>query len=493
MVRKLSLFGFCIALCQMLSAQEKAAMASAPYRSLTPADKWELGINLGLPYIDGDVKAKFPGFGAGLHVRKSIDHIFSLRGNFNYLGLKAEGEEASNPRTSETTWISGSGQVVAALNNIRYNKPYRKVLLNAFAGVGGNSFKVDATNIPQADGSQIIDGESFNSFHLETGLNVAFRINPNVNVAVEWTVFTPFGGDADLVDGDENVRAITTTYRDNVHYPHVSLNFNMGGKTKDGIAKSEPLYWLNPMGQVADAITALEARPIYDPTDTDKDGIIDAIDDEDNSPAGARVDSKGVTLDSDGDKVPDYKDKEPYTAPAYVANVDGNGVGRVPKPITEEDVNRIVDAKIAAIKLPEPSKGMEGWFLPIVNFGDNRYDISYGEYEKLYQVASVLKSNPNIKVVVTGHTDQRSSEGYNNVLSFNRAKAAIEFLGTQHGIARDRLLLNFSGESAAMVPSPASRQNRRVEFRVAKAGDQDMSRPEGPEAGKGRFKGNTGY
>ena len=66
-------------------------------------------------------------------------------------------------------------------------------------------------------------------------------------------------------------------------------------------------------------------------------------------------------------------------------------------------------------------------------------------------------------------------------------------MGTQHGIARDRLLLNFSGESAAMVPSPASRQNRRVEFRVAKAGDQDMSRPEGPEAGKGRFKGNTGY
>lgn len=490
MVRKLSLFGFFIALCNLLSAQEKAAMSSAPYRSLSPADKWELGVNLGLPYIDGDVNAKFPGFGAGLHVRKSIDHIFSVRGNVNYLSAKNEGKD--DDRKASTTWLSGSAQVVAALNNVRYNKPYRKVLINAFVGLGVNSFAVDATNIPQESGATTLD-DKFNSSHLESGANITFRVNPNFNVGFEWTIYTPFGGNSDLLDGDENVRANVTTYRDNIHYPHVSLNFNLGGKSADGVAKSEPIYWVNPMGQVADAITALEARPIYDPTDTDKDGIIDAIDDEDNSPAGARVDSKGVTLDSDGDKVPDYKDKEPFTEPAYVNNVDASGVGRAPKPITESDVNRIVDAKIAAIKLPEPPKGLNNWFLPIVNFGDNSFGIGYGEYEKLYQVASVMKANPDLKVVATGHTDKRSSEKYNNVLSFNRAKAAIEFLVNQHGISRDRLLLNFSGESAELVPGTSSRQNRRVEFRVAKPEDKDMSRPEGPEAGKGRFKGNTGY
>jgi pSer/pThr/pTyr-binding forkhead associated (FHA) protein len=31
-----------------------------------------------------------------------------------------------------------------------------------------------------------------------------------------------------------------------------------------------------------------------------------------------------------------------------------------------------------------------------------------------------------------------------------------------------------------------------VEFRVAGKDDKEMGRPEGPEAGKGRFKGNTG-
>jgi hypothetical protein len=36
----------------------------------------------------------------------------------------------------------------------------------------------------------------------------------------------------------------------------------------------------------------------------------------------------------------------------------------------------------------------------------------------------------------------------------------------------------------------SSQLNRRAEFRVAKAGETDKARPEGPEAGKGRFMGN---
>jgi outer membrane protein OmpA-like peptidoglycan-associated protein len=107
----------------------------------------------------------------------------------------------------------------------------------------------------------------------------------------------------------------------------------------------------------------------------------------------------------------------------------------------------------------------------------------------------VLKNNSKVRIMVTGHMDQTGSEGYNNVLSYNRAKAAIEFLVTQHGIARDRLVLDWAGESTAMVPAKSSQLNRRSEFSVAKAGATDKDRPEGPDAGKGRFMGNkaSGY
>jgi OmpA-OmpF porin, OOP family len=477
-----------------LAAQD-AAPAGGTYRSLSPADQWEVGVDLGIPSINGDIDAKIPGFGGGVHLRKSLDHIFSVRGNLLFASMKNENEKESDPtaalRSSETSWFSGDAQVVIALNNLRFNKPYRKVLLNAFTGIGVQRFEVDAKNVvlPSTDiGSRTEDGVNP---YVNFGAGLAFRFSPKFNLGIEYTVAQIFGKQADLLDGDENVNQNRTSYRDVMHWPHLSLNFNIGGKDKAGNKKSEPLYWANPMAMTADAITALEARPIYNPTDTDGDGIIDDIDDEDNSPAGARVDTKGVTLDSDGDKVPDYQDKEPYSPPGY--KVDAMGVAQVPKPITEADVNRIVDAKIAAIKFPEP-KATE-WFLPMINFNDNRYDIRYSEYEKLYQVASVLKNNPDLKVVAVGNTDLRGSEGYNNVLSYNRAKSAIETLVAQFGVSRDRLILNWAGETTLLVPEKGSSMtNRRVEFRVAK-GETEMARPEGPEAGKGSFKGNkaAGY
>ena len=101
-----------------------------------------------------------------------------------------------------------------------------------------------------------------------------------------------------------------------------------------------------------------------------------------------------------------------------------------------------------------------------------------------------MKANPTIKLVVSGNTDRTSSERYNNVLSYNRANAVIAHLTSQYGIARDRVVLNWSGEATNIIPTDgANLTNRRVEFRVAK-GETEMGRPEGPEAGKGRIKGN---
>lgn len=471
-----------------LSAQDAMApTASAPYRSFTPADQWELGLHAGVPFVSGDLDGKL-GFGGGLHVRKALDHIFSVRVG----GLYAKTKNEVDPSSAEMSWLSGSAQLVVTVNNFRFDKPYRKLGVNLFAGLGYSSFTTDYNNIPQAPGGSpdSLGSISGNGATFEVGIGLAYRISPKFNIGLEYTLVSVLGKNGDLLDGDENYRdgGSTTSYSDYLHYPHLTLNFNLGGKDKNGAAKSEPLYWANPMAQVSDAIAALEARPVYDPTDTDGDGVIDMVDQEKESPAGARVDPRGVTLDSDMDKVMDYKDKEPFSPPGYP--VDANGVAQVPKAITEADVNRIVDAKLANFKLPV-QEGLSDWFLPIINYSSNSYNIGYGEYEKLYQIAQVLKNNSKVRVAVTGHTDAVGSEGYNNVLSYNRAMAAIEFLVNQHGISRDRLVLDYAGEGSTLVPAKgASELNRRADFRVAKSGEADKARPEGPDAGKGRFMGN---
>ena len=63
----------------------------------------------------------------------------------------------------------------------------------------------------------------------------------------------------------------------------------------------------------------------------------------------------------------------------------------------------------------------------------------------LHHVASVLKQCPSACVAVVGHTDVRSSNTYNNMLSYNRAQAAVDYLVTNYGIDRSRLKLMYGG------------------------------------------------
>lgn len=483
-MRKISFTILLLAGFMSLMAQDNSGTTTSTFRSFSPDDQWELGLDLGVSGVVGDLNFK-PGLGAGLHVRKSLDHIFSLR--FGAIYGKTSGDDSDDRREFDLNWISGSAQVVATLNNIRFNRPYRRVLIHGFAGAGFQNFKT--TNILNATGGSRADVKETGA-QIEGGAGVSFRLNKKFNISLEETAIFAFGKGADELDGDRNEGLSYTTYRDVFHFPHLSFNINLGGKSKSGGMKVEPLYWVNPMMVYSEAVAALEARPVYDPTDTDGDGVIDAIDQEKDSPKGARVDSRGVTLDSDSDGVADYKDKEPYSPPGF--KVDPLGVADVPKPkiLTEKEVNDMIDAKLKNFKLP--AKGLTDWFLPMVHFDLDRYNIKRSEYEKLFHVATVLKQNPEIKVAVLGHTDRSATDRYNNVLSYNRAKAAIDFLVTQHGISRDRLVLTWGGEEKNLVPTnSANYLNRRVEFKVA-TNETEMGRPDGPEAGSGgKMKGNT--
>ena len=99
-------------------------------QSVTPKDMWEVGLNGGYLFVAGDVQQKF-GWGAGVHIRKATDHLFSIRTDFMY--GNAEGA-TSNDRTFTTKWMSATGYGVFTLNNMRFDRAVRK--FNYYAGVG---------------------------------------------------------------------------------------------------------------------------------------------------------------------------------------------------------------------------------------------------------------------------------------------------------------------------------------------------------------------
>ncbi len=86
----------------------------------------------------------------------------------------------------------------------------------------------------------------------------------------------------------------------------------------------------------------------------------------------------------------------------------------------------------------------------------------------------VLKENPNIKIVIQGHTSAIATEEYNQKLSERRTKSVEEFLVKEGGIAPDRLSEIGYGETRLEEPEPnpelteseAAQTNRRVIFKI---------------------------
>ncbi len=86
----------------------------------------------------------------------------------------------------------------------------------------------------------------------------------------------------------------------------------------------------------------------------------------------------------------------------------------------------------------------------------------------LEKLATFLMKNKNIKVSITGFTDDMGTPASNLALSFNRAKAVCAFL-MEKGISNERLIFDGKGEQypiADNLTKSGRQQNRRVELNI---------------------------
>ena len=543
--------------------------------SAKPKSAWELGVHVGHLFIDGDVDRTLPGgYGLGLHLRKSIHYVFSVRadlfygkatgldpqpwssdrasatgGNLNAGGglkeygpndpdyvedyRKYVGSEGWFP-SHQTTYIYGALQGVINIGNLLFHKDRNKWNWYVALGVGldnhntkldlldegGNAYPdlvtqtgFNTTNpFDTKDGrsaikdrlNEIYDGVYETDGFKKQGI---FRLGDDTNIHVVWTGSMGVSRklsrrinlgiehqlmvtDNDYLDGIKFRTALDATNNvDLLHYTNLRLGINLGNLDK----VTEPLYWMNPLDATMNDIAMLKQRPVLDISDDDGDGVINMMDLELNTVAGCPVDTKGVTLDSDNDGFPDCKDAEPYSPPN--AEVDDKGVANVACCFTDDDVNQIVENKTKVIikQIEDLSKRSDcgKWFLPMIHFDLDRFNIKPEFYGQMHHVANVMKMCPDVCVAVVGHTDARNSNDYNRVLSYNRSQAAVDYLVTNYGIRRDRFNLMYGGEDTPMMGGANAKSeaqhymNRRVEFRLCSGSDFDMGRPDGPNAGKG--------
>jgi OOP family OmpA-OmpF porin len=216
--------------------------------------------------------------------------------------------------------------------------------------------------------------------------------------------------------------------------------------------------------------------------DADGDGVSDIFDKEENTPADLSVDGSGRALDTDGDGVPDYLDSDPFTNKG--ARVDENGKE------LDSDKDGVVDsqdlepntAEGALVNFQGKTINMEtaggssssstniSGGLPSIYFKVNSARIDYwSSYDRLAEVAQLMKGDKNIKVKVVGHTDKTGTEDYNSTLGQKRAEAAVDHLVKIYGIDAGRFSIESDGKTNPLsVSDEALNVNRRVDFSVVK-------------------------
>ena len=197
--------------------------------------------------------------------------------------------------------------------------------------------------------------------------------------------------------------------------------------------------------------------------DSDGDGVPDDRDQCPNTPAGVAVNADGCPLDTDGDGVPDYKDECPGTPAGVEVNAsgcpldsDGDGVpdymDQCPDTPAGADVNALgCEADIV---------------LRDVNFEFDSATLTSQAEMILDDVASKLAANENVRVRLEGYTDSIGSEAYNKDLSQRRAQSVKDYLISQ-GISANRMRAIGYGEEQPIATNETAAgraENRRVEL-----------------------------
>lgn len=175
--------------------------------------------------------------------------------------------------------------------------------------------------------------------------------------------------------------------------------------------------------------------------DTDRDGVVDYLDAENNTPGGVQVDAKGRFIDTNKNGTPD--EMEP----------------RIGKETANTQINKIVSAENQLIE-----NGL------INVFFDVNSDVPNADSNNnLYIILHYMQTNPNAKIKLLGYADKRGTEESNKNLSTRRAENVLKFL-VANQIQANKIEIEGNGTDTKFSDDSKTNLNlaRRVSVQIIK-------------------------
>ena len=415
-------------------------------------NKWSVGLEGGMHGVISKTTTgyKSPNFNYyGVNVRYMANSNFGFMTQLGYNGFDFS---KGNDQYERVNYLNFTLEGVANLSNIMNFSSWSKhigLLLHAGPGGGFSGFNSDDYKV-----DKVLVGR--------LGISPIFKLGERVTLTTDLT----FNGHLKQNRTFDRFNDVKISGRGVDSYfftSSVGLTFNLGKN-----AKHSDWAGADDFSDYERRIAELEAAL----ADDDKDGVSNAFDKDNETPAGLKVDAQGVAIaDADGDGVLDAFDECPEAAGTFATNgcPDSDKDGVADKDDECPDVAGAIYSKgcmPSQVQTSEATKTVLKEATETIMFNLGSAEILAGSTSKIEAIVEVLKENPSYNLIIQGYTDDLGTSEYNMALSEKRAEAVKKVI-LNKGIKENRLVTKGYGEDFPAVQSAESREaNRRVEFKI---------------------------
>jgi OOP family OmpA-OmpF porin len=402
---------------------------------------WSIGVEGGVltPYTifapsQQDYKSPHQEFGYSGYIKDQFLPNFAIQAD--YLGGKVNGAMTQADQLNETyssfsTKIHYAVDLMATFNIANIDWANKKSFIQPYVSVGGGEISYTAT-VNNSNGT--FTGNKEHDFYLPVGAGFKINVARGVNVDLGYQV--------NFVNADDFDGTVVGSNNDKFSYGHVGLEFALGNKHKPQMAT------YNPVNSMRDEYLMSDQR-LQIQLDRERDANERLRSDLNTTNANLAK----LTVDSDGDGVPDVYDKCPNTPSG--TQVDGAGC---PLPVKKPDVKVYVTQQDKEV-VNEAVKNLE--------FDFGKSTIREHSDESLNKLAQLLV-NKGFNLKLAGYTDNVGSVEANLKLSKDRAEAVKTYLA-QQGVDPSKITAEGYGKSHPIASNKTDKGrqiNRRVEFSI---------------------------
>lgn len=397
-------------------------------------NKWSIELNVGQnkpnkPFAPGYFSSdpgKYFNFSDVNHfdlgTRYMFNPNFGAKLDFAYDMMENQSGTTSLP--FETTQYRVGFQGVANLGRImRFETFTSRFGILAHAGLQVSRLNVE---------SGLNDGKDEDNGGAIIGLTPQFRISNRIVLTGDFTYLSNF---RQHLNWDGTASAASNNLTGSMLNTSLGLTFYLGGNDVHADWYVLDSQLKEQLDEVEKRLDGVEKGLM----DSDKDGVADMFDAEPNSTSGVAVDTKGRTIDRNGNGIADELER-------YFDSKYATGTGKS----AEFDVKKLVN---------------EGYVN--VYFDFNSKTPTAASTEGLNFMVRYLNANPSATADVIGYADEIGSSEFNNSLSNARATNVRQIL-IDSGISASRLNVVANGEDNTVNKDSKGARSivRRVTFQI---------------------------